>query len=127
MTATHQGDSAASDECGCEENSAQPGCIFDREVIKFSLYGKALPSSECTLYKYIVVAINKVKLIIVRRYSEQMKKMLADAQDGYKNMPSIFHFASSAVNLVALGVYTSEQLLKGILTPPLPGPGPLAF
>ncbi|KAL5483699.1 hypothetical protein EMCRGX_G020106 [Ephydatia muelleri] len=100
MTATHRGDSPASDDGDCEEKSAK-GYIFNREVIKFSLYGKALPS--------------------MRRYSEQMEKMLVDAQNGYKNMPSIFHFALSAVNLVALGVYTSEPLPKGTLLGPYVG------
>ena len=51
MTATHRGDSPASDDGDCEEKSAK-GYIFNREVIKFSLYGKALPSSECTFYAY---------------------------------------------------------------------------
>lgn len=45
--------------------------------------------------------------------------MLSEAQDGYKNMPSIFHFALSAVNLVAVGVYTSEPLPKGIPSSPM--------
>ena len=43
------GDTARPNECGSEKPSGTEMCIFNREIINFALYGKALPNSECTI------------------------------------------------------------------------------